>query len=108
MERVLILNGSPRAPRSNSKRYGEIFAACYGENAELCPITKGNHQELRDKLDGVSHLLFVFPLYADAIPVPLLDFLKFLEDHPPQKGPLCRYSSTAAFWSPSKMRSRWR
>ena len=50
MERVLILNGSPRAPRSNSKRYGEIFAACYGENAEICPVTRGNHQELRDKL----------------------------------------------------------
>lgn len=54
MERVLILNGSPRAPRSNSKRYGEIFAACYGENAEICPVTRGNHQELRDKLDFYS------------------------------------------------------
>ena len=100
MERVLILNGSPRAPRSNSKRYGEIFAACYGENAELCPITKGNHQELRDKLDGVSHLLFVFPLYADALPVPLLHFLKFLEDHPPQRKPTVSVLINCGFLEP--------
>lgn len=102
MERVLILNGSPRAPRSNSKRYGEIFAACYGENAELCPITKGNHQELRDKLNGVSHLLFVFPLYADAIPVPLLDFLKFLEAHPPQKKPTVSVLINCGFLEPQQ------
>ncbi len=29
MGRVIIINGSPRAPRSNSKEYGEIFSSYY-------------------------------------------------------------------------------
>lgn len=43
MGNLLILNGSPRAPRSNSRRYAQIFSSCYGENTEYFDITKRNH-----------------------------------------------------------------
>ena len=48
MGNLLILNGSPRAPRSNS--------SCYGENTEYFDITKRNHPELCAKL-AVSILI---------------------------------------------------
>ena len=35
-----------------------------------------------------TDVLLVFPLYADALPVGLLDFLKSLEAHPPGKKPV--------------------
>ena len=44
MGNLLILNGSPRAPRSNSRRYAQIFSSCYGENTEYFDITKRNHR----------------------------------------------------------------
>lgn len=41
-----ILNGSPRAPRSNSKRYAELFSSYYPGSTQTFPITRNNHQEL--------------------------------------------------------------
>lgn len=88
MAQILILNGSPRAPRSNSKRYAALFmnscaAPCAYEN-----ITKGNHAELCEKMNEVSDVLLVFPLYADGLPVTLLNFLKTLETCPPARKPV--------------------
>ena len=76
---LMILNGSPRAPRSNSKRYAELFSSYYPGSTQTFPITRNNHQELCARIDGASRLLLVFPLYADTLPVPLLDFMKSLE-----------------------------
>lgn len=86
MEKIMILNGSPRAPRSNSKRYAEIFSE-YAESADYFNITNANHQELCSLAEDYSDLLVVFPLYADAIPVTLLNFLKTLEKRNLQKKP---------------------
>ena len=47
---------------------------------EYVPITKANHLRLCDAVDQVSDVLIVFPLYADGIPVTLLNFLKTLEE----------------------------
>lgn len=85
MAKILILNGSPRAPKSNSKRYAEIFSKHCKAMTEYHAITKNNHQQLCSKMDDFSDMLFVFPLYADAIPVTLLNFLKTLEQHPPKR-----------------------
>lgn len=88
MAGIIILNGSPRAPKSNSKRYSEIFARNFKFNSDYYNITKSNHLELCQKLNDFSDLLFVFPLYADGIPVTLLNFLKTLEQNPPSKKPV--------------------
>ena len=65
----MIINASPRAPRPNSKRYAQMVSQCYEGTVVYCPLTKTNHSELLAKMDGISDLLFVFPLYADALPV---------------------------------------
>lgn len=88
MGKMMILNGSPRAPKSNSKRYAEIFAQYYKEEIQYRNITKTNHKELCDEIKNVSDILLVFPLYADAIPVTLLNFLKTLEQNPPEQKPI--------------------
>lgn len=74
MAGILILNGSPRAPRSNSKRYAALFM-------NRCKV-------LCEKMNDVSDVLLVFPLYADGLPVTLLDFLKTLETCPPERKPV--------------------
>lgn len=84
---ILILNGSPRAARSNSKRYAAMLEERCGCETAYLPISKTNHQALCGKLGEVSDVVLVFPLYADGIPVTLLNFLKALERHPPKHRP---------------------
>lgn len=88
MAGILILNGSPRAPRSNSKRYAALFMNRCKVQCEHQNITKSNHAELCEKMNEVSDVLLVFPLYADGLPVTLLDFLKTLETCPPERKPV--------------------
>ena len=84
----MILNGSPRAPKSNSLRYAELFMKYSRQAADYYPITKTNHSRLLEKMAGYSDVLLVFPLYADALPVSLLNFLKSLEACPPPRKPV--------------------
>lgn len=75
----MIVNGSPRAPRSNSRRYAEIFVRHCRAECDYFNISRSNHDELCSRMSGYSDLLIVFPLYADGIPATLLDFLKSME-----------------------------
>ena len=79
MGKVLILNGSPRAPKSNSRRYAEIFSTACKLPSDCFNILKTNHAALCQKMSEYSDVLLVFPLYADSLPVGLLNFLKYLE-----------------------------
>lgn len=88
MGKIIILNASPRAPKSNSKQYAEIFSKSCRQAVCYSNISKTNHHELCSQIDGYSDLLFVFPLYADGIPVTLLNFLKTLELNPPKNKPV--------------------
>ena len=62
MGKILILNGSPRAPKSNSKRYAEIFMRHCTAETDYRNITKKNHEELCAALSGYTDVLFAFPL----------------------------------------------
>ena len=97
---LLIVNGSPRAPRSNSRRYGELFSSCYRGHTESTDVIRTDYQTLCSKTGAASQLLFVFPLYADAIPVPLLNFLKALEAHPPKSRPTVSVLINCGFLEP--------
>ena len=88
MASIIILNGSPRAPKSNSKYYATILSRNCKCKMEYFNISKTNHYELCGKLENFSDLLFVFPLYADSIPVTLLNFLKTMEKNPPKNKPV--------------------
>ncbi len=79
MGKIMILNGSPRASQSNSRRYAELFMKFCSSETAYFNITKNNHEELCAKMEAYSDVLFIFPLYADALPVTLLNFLKSLE-----------------------------
>ena len=71
MGKLLIVNGSPRAPRSNSKKYIEIFLRYFKEDYEIYNVTENKHSVIYDKLKDYSRILFVFPLYADSLPASL-------------------------------------
>ena len=70
----MILNGSPRAPKSNSKQYAEIFAAHCGAATDYFNISRNNHLALSHRMSEYTDVLLVFPLYADALPVGLFGF----------------------------------
>ena len=44
MEKILILNGSPRAPRSNSKRYAALFACAWGGESETMDLLRADRK----------------------------------------------------------------
>ncbi|WP_150541357.1 hypothetical protein [Clostridium perfringens] len=102
MGRVIIINGSPRAPRSNSKEYGEIFSSYYKGQADTFNITKNNHKEICSKIGEYTDILLVFPLYADGLPVTMLNFLKVLEENPPKNKPKVNVIVNCGFIEPEQ------
>ena len=83
MGRLLIVNGSPRAPKSNSQKYIEQFRNFWPREAFEYKVTAKKHQEICQSLLGYDDLLFAFPLYADGLPAALMHFLKKIEQYPP-------------------------
>lgn len=102
MAGILILNGSPRAPRSNSRRYAEIFARHCPVETETVNITPANHRALWEKAALCHDVVLVFPLYADGIPVTLLNFLKGWEDHMPALRPRISVLINCGFYEPEQ------
>lgn len=87
MAKLLIVNGSPRAPRSNSKRYAALFRASWGEPVEEYEVTAQSHEALCQTLGAYDEMLLAFPLYVDGIPAALLRFLQAVQQNPPQRRP---------------------
>ena len=105
MEKLMIVNGSPRAPRSNSKRYGALVREAWGPGTETYLVTEKKHEEACRKLASFDHLLFAFPLYADGLPVTLMGFLKALEKTPPAKKPTVHILVNCGFYEPEQNRT---
>lgn len=87
MGKIMIINGSPRAVKSNSKLYAEIFMKHCKSETEYFNITRTNHEKLCSETNRFSDVLLVFPLYADGVPVTLMHFLKALENSNQQNKP---------------------
>ena len=87
MAKILIVNASPRAPRSNSKQYAAAFAKYCRGSAEYEELSATNADALCLRAESAAHLVLVFPLYADALPVTLLRFLTALGQCPMQARP---------------------
>ena len=102
MGRVLILNGSPRAPKSHSRRYAQLFARACPMETEYREIARGNHGELCRAMEQADRVLLVFPLYADGLPATLLRFLCFLEECPPRNRPAISVLINCGFWEPEQ------
>ena len=80
MEKIIVINGSPRAIKSNSKKYAEVFMSKIKIPSEYINISKNNHNDIITKMRDVDQVVIVFPLYVDSIPSTLLNFFKSLED----------------------------
>lgn len=102
MGRIMIINGSPRAPKSNSRRYAQLFSQSCPAETEYFSITKTNHLQLCQEIQRCSDLLFVFPLYADGIPATMLEFLKTLEKNVPHPKPVVSILINCGFLEPEQ------
>lgn len=102
MGKVMIINASPRASKSNSKQYAGIFSENCRFQTEYFNLTKTNHTELAQAMEGFSGVLLIFPLYADGIPVTLLNFFKALEENPPQRKPVVSVLINCGFIDPEQ------
>lgn len=46
MGKLLIVNGSPRAPKSNSKRYAALLKAYMPQQTDEYNVTEKRHKEI--------------------------------------------------------------
>lgn len=88
MDKIIIINASPRAAISNSKIYATIFSGYCNCETKYFNLSNKNHGIICENVGDFSDLLLVFPLYVDGIPVTLLNFLKTFEAQPPQIKPV--------------------
>ena len=72
MGKILMVNGSPRAPKSNSKQYLQLFQSYWKYPGISVSITSKNHRQIWDSASEAS----------DILPSTLLDFLKAYEAFP--------------------------
>ena len=102
MEKIMIINASPRAPKSNSQKYAALFEQYSRVPTQYFNLTKKNHADLCSVMKDFSDLLFVFPLYADGIPSTLLGFLKSLQEYPLQHKPVVSVLINCGFIEPEQ------
>lgn len=102
MGKIMIINGSPRAPKSNSKEYAELFMKHCRIPTEYVSITNQNHLELCREMENYTEVLLVFPLYVDGIPVTLMNFLKTLEENLPKQKPGISVLINCGFMEPEQ------
>lgn len=76
MGTLMIVNGSPRAPKSNSKFYIQAFLSRWTGHCKLYSVTERRHRSCLEELEECTDLLLVFPLYTDALPSGLMEFLQ--------------------------------
>ena len=102
MEKLLIINGSPRAKKSNSGRYAEIFKTHYKGKTSEYIVASRKHEVLFEKINYYSDILFVFPLYCDSVPTILLDFLKSLSQYKSEHKPTVHVMINCGFIEPKQ------
>lgn len=100
MGRILILNASPRAPRSHSKEYARMLAERCRGWVGYQEVRPAAHDEIRRRMEEADHLVLVFPLYADSLPVPLVRFLKELAAAPTAARPVISVVVNCGFLEP--------
>ena len=100
MEQVMILNASPRAPRSNSKEYAALFSARGSLPCQYFALKGQSAAHLIQEMEHFSHLLLVFPLYVDSLPVELLAFLEEVQRNPPKNKPRLSVLINCGFLEP--------
>lgn len=76
MGKLIVINGSPRPAVSNSKKYIALFGKYYPDDIMVFNALSKDYSEHMDALRKADEMLLAFPLYADALPVSLMAFMK--------------------------------
>ena len=80
-KQLIVINGSPRATKSNSLKYINELKKYVKENISTYNIINCNLNELLNELKPDSELIFVFPLYADGLPSLVISFFNSLKEY---------------------------
>ena len=80
---VLIVNASPRAPISHSKEYGRLLGECLCKTENVCvqhtiALREKQVEESVVRTQTADHVVLVFPLYVDSVPVTVLSLFSKL------------------------------
>lgn len=80
--KLIAFNGSPRGLNSNSNTILDWMMSTMSSPIEKYPL---NHVKAQtsyiDQMETATHLLFVFPLYADSMPAIVMNFFEILGQH---------------------------
>lgn len=77
--KISVCNGSPRGKYSNSSVITRWLAEGFGiENQELSLASVNAHGSMIDELATTDKIVFVFPLYTDAMPGIVMAFIEAL------------------------------
>jgi len=109
-KRLVLINGSPRAPVSNTRLLMERFRAGFeeipGNSTELHSIHNRSAREAaRLAFAGGDLVVFAFPLYVHAMPGHVKRFWESLAELPPRAGRRIGFIVQSGF--PEAHQSRW-
>ena len=102
MGNYLILNGSPRAPRSNSLQYIQLLRSHLTGSCTEYALLSTDKQTICQAMETCDDVILVFPLYADCLPTVLLEFLHYLQEHLPQRRPTVHIFINCGFLEPEQ------
>lgn len=100
--KLLIINGSPRGKRSNSRKYGELLEKVSKSPIDTTYVMKNNKKELCKQIEEYTDVVIMFPLYADGIPTHLLEFLIVLEESSLTRKPKIHILINCGFLEPKQ------
>lgn len=67
MEKILIVNASPRAPKSNSKKLAKLFGNCC-KDCLYREVIRTDIDKLATDAQNCQHLVLIFPFMPTAFP----------------------------------------
>lgn len=79
MGKLIVVNGSPRAPRSNSLKYINELKKFVKDDIFVYNIISFKLDQFFKELKADSEIIFVFPLYADGLPSLVISFFNSLK-----------------------------
>lgn len=81
MGKIVIVNGSPRAPRSNSLKYITELKKYLKEDVFIYNIISFKIDQFINEIKDDSEIIFVLPLYADGLPSLVISFFNSLTNY---------------------------
>ncbi len=75
MGKMIVINGSPRGGRSNTRLYSEAMTSVWPDEHVAYNVVRRRPAECLEQLDGCTDILLAFPLYTDGLPSGLVELL---------------------------------